>query len=194
LELIPGTEKMARSIETSWEEGSSFELKAPILNFTIQDALDNAFRVRLAAVLKLWIDNDMENIFRVKCGNHHFQAPYKYETNSADVKGGTSELGGPFSEQSVQRAKAVLKELLRHITTHHYRNKELVSAAIYATALRRLSPNGKQGEFTPHDTSLHMELNQRFGMNPPTHVYQAVDTLRQMLIDKLAQQGISDTG
>jgi hypothetical protein len=194
LELIPRTETKARPIETSWEEGSSFELKAPILNFTIQEALDNTFRARLAAVLKLWIDNDMENIFRIKCGNHHFQAPYEYETNSANVIGGISEFGGPFLQQSVQRARAVLKELLGHIAKHHYKNNDLVSAAIYATALRRLSPDYKPGEFNPHDMFLHTDLNMRFGMSPPTYAYQAVDTLQQMLIDKLAQHGILDTG
>ena len=82
LELIPGTETRARPVETSWEAGSSFELKAPILDFTIQEALDDTFRARLATVLKFWIDNDLENIFRIKCGNHHFQAPYEYETNT----------------------------------------------------------------------------------------------------------------
>jgi hypothetical protein len=192
LELVPGTETKARPVETSWEEGSSFELKAPILNFTIQEALDNTFRARLATVLKFWIDNDLENIFRIKCGNHHFQVPYEYETNATGT-GGISEFGGPFTEQSAQRAEAVLKELLRHITTHLYKKNELVSAAIYATALRRLSPDYTPGEFTPHDTFLHSELNKRFGMSPPTHSYQAVDTLRQMLVDKLAQHGMPDT-
>jgi hypothetical protein len=192
LELIPGTEKRARPIETSWEEGSSFELKAPILNFTIQRALDDSFRAQLATVLKFWINNDLENIFRIKCGNHHFQVPYEYETNTAGGIGGTTEYGGPFSEESAQRAEAVLKELLGRITTHHFKNKELVSAAIYATALRRLSPIYQPG--TRHDTFLHQELNNRFGMSPPTHVYQAVDTLGQMLVDKLAEHGISDSG
>jgi hypothetical protein len=194
LELIPGTEKRARPIETSWEEGSSFELKAPILNFTIQRALDDSFRAQLATVLKFWINNDLENIFRIKCGNHHFQVPYEYETNTAGGIGGTTEYGGPFSEESAQRAEAVLKELLSRITTHHFKNKELVSAAIYATALRRLSPIYKPGDITRHDTFLHLELNNRFGMSPPTHVYQAVDTLGQMLVDKLAEHGISDSG
>jgi len=194
LELIPGTEKRARPIETSWEEGSSFELKAPILNFTIQEALDDSFRAQLATVIKFWIDNDLENIFRIKCGNPHFQVPYEYETNTTGGIGGTSEYGGPFSEESAQRAEAVLKELLSHITTHHFKNKELVSAAIYATALRRLSPIYRPGDITRHDSFLHQELNNRFGMSPPTHVYQAVDTLRQMLVDKLAEHGISDKG
>jgi hypothetical protein len=191
LELVPGTETRAQSIVTSWEEGGSFELKAPILNFTIEDALDDSFRARIATVLKFWIDNDQENIFRVKCGNPHFQAPYEYETNTAGGIGGTGDFGGPFSDQSAQRAEAVLKELLSHITTHYYKNKELVSAAIYATALRRLSPVYKQGDVTRHDTALHSELNGRFGST--AYPYQAVDTLRQMLIDKLAEHGISDT-
>jgi hypothetical protein len=191
LELIPGVATRARSIESSWEEGSSFELKAPILNFTIQESLDDTFRSRLAAVLKLWIDNDMENIFRIKCGNHHFQAPYEYETNSAGGVGGKSDFGGPFSEQSVHRAKAVLKELLGHITAHHFKNNELVSSAIYATALRRLSPVYIEGEFNPHNTLLHTELNRCFGTS--TYAYAAVDALRQMLIDELARHGIRDT-
>jgi hypothetical protein len=191
LELVPGIETRAQSIMTSWEEGGSFELKAPILNFTIEDALDDSFRARIATVLKFWIDNDQENIFRVKCGNPHFQAPYEYETNTAGGIGGTGDFGGPFSDQSAQRAEAVLKELLSHLTTHHYKNKELVSAAIYATALRRLSPVYKQGDVTRHDTALHSELNNRFGST--AYVYQAVDTLLQMLIDKLAEHGISDT-
>jgi hypothetical protein len=112
LELVPGLETKSRTIETSWEMGISFELKTPILNFAIQEALDDAFHARVAGVLKFWIDIDMENIFRIKCGNHNFQAPYEYETNCAEGKGGTSEFGGPFSEESVQRMKAVIKELL----------------------------------------------------------------------------------
>jgi hypothetical protein len=192
LELVPGRESSAQPINTSWETGSSFELKAPILNFTIQEALNERFRTRLAAVLKLWIANDLENIFRIRSGIHTFQTPYEYETNVPEIKGGKSEFGGPLTETSVLRANTVLKELLSHITTHHYTKGELASAAVYATALRHLAPVYKPFEFTPHNASLHNELNQHFGMNPPTYSYQAVDTLRQMLIDKLAQHGIAE--
>jgi hypothetical protein len=194
LELIPGTEKRAQPIETEWKEGSSFELKAPILDFTIQQALDDTFRTQLAAVLKLWIDYDMENIFRIKCGIHQFRAPYEYETNSADVTNGDSWFGGPFPEQSLERAEAVLKELLGHITNHYYDKNKLVGATIYAMALRRLSPRYQPGEITRHNAFLHSKLNEAFGMSPPTYAYQAVDELLKMLSEKLAQHGISDTG
>jgi hypothetical protein len=46
LELIPGTATKAQPIVTSWEEGSSFQLNAPILDFTIQQALDDTFRAQ----------------------------------------------------------------------------------------------------------------------------------------------------
>jgi hypothetical protein len=143
-------------------------------------------------VLKLWIRYDMDNIFRIKCGILHFRAPYEFETNSADVTNGESGFGGPFSEQSLQRAEAVLKELLGHITKHHYDKNKLVGATIYAMALRRLSPDYQPGEITPR--ALHAKLNELFGMSPPTYAYQAVDELLNMLSEKLAQHGISDTG
>jgi hypothetical protein len=157
LELVPGTATRAQPIVTSWEQGSSFELNAPILDFTIQQALDDSFRAQIAATLKFWINNDMENIFRIKCGIHHFQVPYEYETNSVEGKGGTIELGGPFTEKSLERAKTVLKELLRHVTKHLHDKSDLVSAAVYATALLRLSLTYQLGEFTPHYSRLHTD-------------------------------------
>jgi hypothetical protein len=193
LELIPGTETRSRTIHTSWDEGSCFQLKAPILDFTIQDALNEGFRARIKTVLKRWIDNDMENIFRIRCGNHHFRVPYEYETNRTDVSGGENEFGGPFSEPSVERAKEVVAELLGRITTHHFNNDQLVTAAIYATALRRLMPEYVPDKFNPHNHFLQTVLNNRLGMDPPTYVYQAVDSLKQLLIDKLAEHGIADT-
>ena len=190
LELIPGTEREAQPV--SWEHGSRFELRAPILSFTIQEALDDSFRQKIATVLKWWIDFDMENIFRIKCGNHHFRVPYQYKTNHADIVGGMTEFGGPFSEPSITRANAVVTELIGRLATHCFRHDRLASAAIYAAVLRQLAPTSVQGEFTPHDYSLHTTLNNRFEMSPPTYQYQAVDSLRQLLVDRLADRGITD--
>jgi hypothetical protein len=96
-----------------------------------------------------------------------------------------------FPTNQSSGAKAVVTELLGRLAMHHRKKDELVSAAIYATALRRLAP--RYVPFDPHDHSLQTTLNYRFGMNPPTYAYQAVDSLKQMLIDKLAEHGITDT-
>jgi hypothetical protein len=107
----------------------------------------------------------VENLFRIQSGIHHFRVPAEYETNTTKVSG-LMDQGGPFTEGSLQLAQSRLEELLGLIATHHYRKNELVSAAIYAMALRRLSPNYRLFEFNAHDVALYSELNTRFGMPP----------------------------
>lgn len=65
----------------------------------------------------------------------------------------------------------------------------MVSAAIYALALRQMSPAGYE-TWNPHDMQLHAELNRLFGMDPPTYAYQACDSLVNMVKDELARHGI----
>jgi hypothetical protein len=189
LTLIPGTATKAKPVEGGWVEGESFQLSAPILDFTVEQILDGDFRRNVVQVLKFWIGYDVENLIRIKCGIHHFQVPYEYETNSTKVTGLT-EQGGPLDEPSFLLAQNRLKELLRVIVSHHYRRGELLSAAPYAITLRHLSPDYKVGEFTPHDSHLHGAINAAFGMN--RYVYDAVDSLLQKVKDELAGHGITD--
>ena len=187
--LIPGTATKAKPVEGGWVERESFQLSAPILDFTVEQILDDDFRRNVVQVLKFWIGYDVENLIRIKCGIHHFQVPYEYETNSTKVTGLT-EQGGPLDEPSFLLAQNRLKELLRVIVSHHYRRGELLSAAPYAITLRHLSPDYKVGEFTPHDSHLHGAINAAFGMN--RYVYDAVDSLLQKVKDELAGHGITD--
>jgi hypothetical protein len=89
-----------------------------------------------------------------------------------------------------------LKELLGLLSTHHYGNGDFVNAAIYAMALRQLSPagyvapGGPDDPGSPHDISLHQKLNALFGMQPPKYAYQACDSLLEMIKHELAQHGI----
>jgi hypothetical protein len=189
LELIPGTDGKAHTVD--WVTGDTFKLQAPILNFTIQEVLDRKFRARVAEVLKFWIDYDVDNLFRIKSGIHHFRVPADYETNTTTFTAWTGQ-GGRFREESLPLAQGHLKELLGLIASYYYRKQDIVSAAIYAMALRQLSPMGYSGPFDPHDTHLHMELNRLFGMEPPTYVFQACDSLLSMVKDELARHGITE--
>jgi hypothetical protein len=189
LTLIPGTETKAMPVAGGWVEGESFQLRAPILNFTVQEILDDTFRKQVMEVLKLWIGYDVENLFRIKCGIHHFQVPYEYETNSTKVTGFT-EQGGPLDNESFLLAQKRLTELLRVVAFHHHRKNELLSAAVYAMALRHLSTHFKVGEFTPHDSHLHGKINRAFETN--RYAYDAVDSLLQTVKDTLSGHGITD--
>ena len=47
LELIPGTDTKSNTVDAGdWSTGDTFNLKAPILNFTIQKVLDSGRRLR----------------------------------------------------------------------------------------------------------------------------------------------------
>lgn len=190
LELIPGAGTKANTVE--WVTGETFKLEAPILNFTIQEVLDHDFRAHVAEVLKFWIDYDVENLFRIKSGIHHFRVPADYETNSTMVTGWTDQ-GGRFRDESLLLAERRLKELLGLIATHYYQNNDLVRASIYAMTLRHMSPMGYSGPFDPHNLNFHMELNRLFGIEAPRYVFQAADSLLKMVKDELARHWIVES-
>src|SRR6516165_12232414 len=91
---------------------------------------------------------------------------------------------GPFEEDSLRTAQNRLKKLLGLLATHHYGKDNFLSAAIYATALRHLSPEGDVAPSgrpddagNPHNMSLHGKLNELFGMAPPRYAFEACDSL-----------------
>ena len=187
LELIPGTETKAETV--GWVTGDTFQLEAPILNFTIQEVLDRSFRDNMAKVLKSWVDCDMENLFRIKSGIHYFRAPANYEMNTAKFTAWTRQ-GGHFRDESLLLAQCRLKELLELFATYYYDKKDLVSATVSVMAVRQLS---SREAYDPHNPNLHLALNELLRMGPPTYVFQACDTLLKMVRDELARHGIAES-
>jgi len=193
LELIPGTETKANTVD--WMTGETFHLRAPILNFTIQEALNSGFRDRVAEVLKFWIDYDVQNLARIRTGIQYFWVPADYQTNSTEFTGWTRQ-GGWFRKESLLLAKSRLSELLGLLATHYYRESDILNAAICAMSLRQLSPTGYQRPTgpedpgSPHDVQLHMQLNKLFGLEAPRYLFQACDSLLTLVKDELGRHGI----
>jgi hypothetical protein len=188
LELVPGTKMKGHTIE--WGLGDTYKLEAPILKFTIQEVLDRDFRAKVKEVLKFWIDYDLENLFRIKSGIHWFWTPDEYETNTTNFKAISGQGQRFLPSESLARAHTQLKELLGFVATHHYRNKDMVSAAIYAMALRQLFPDYSSPN--PHDSELHRQLNNLFAVNHPSYLYQACDSLLKIVKNELARHGIAE--
>lgn len=200
LQLIPETETRAKT--SVWQKGNTFRLRAPILDFTIQDVLDGESRARIAEVLKFWIGYDVENLSRIRDGIPNFLVPSAYETNATELRG-IMRQGGPLREETLRLAQGRLGELLETIARHyHYYEKDVVTAVICAMALRQLSltwsrrigpyENPREVPFQPIDTLLHGELNRLFGMEPPSHIFQACDSLLKLVKEELARHGIDE--
>jgi hypothetical protein len=186
-ELILGTETQAVTGQWAWIGPCT--LAAPILDFTINDILDEDFRSQVKSVLKFWIDIDVENMARIKNGIQQFKVPYDYETNKAKLTGEVTQGVWRFREDTFPLAKARLIELLGLFTTHYHYTDDMLSAVIYAMALRQLQPRDWQpGHLHPYD--LHNKLNELFGFEPGkpgNYVYKACDLLLQMVEDELAR-------
>ena len=196
LELIPGTATKANTVD--WLTGDTFNLEAPILNFTIQELLDDGFRAQVVEVLNFWIEYDVENLARIRNGIPSFWVPHDYETNTTRYSGWTQQYG-PIRKDSLQLAQNRLKELLGCLTRHHYRDEDMVNAAIYAMVLRQLSPGGYSAPCgpsdpgDPHNYEVHNKLNKLFGMEPPSYMFQACDSLLKILKDELARHGMANS-
>jgi hypothetical protein len=186
-EVILGTETQA--VTGQWPWIGPCTLAAPILNFTIKDILDEDFRSEVKNVLQFWIDFDVENLVRIKNGIQQFKVPYDYETNKAKLTGMATQGNWRFREDTFPLAKDRLTELLWLVATHSDYTEDMVSAVVYAMALRQLQPS-EHGLGT-HPSTLHNKLNDLFGFEagkPGNYTFKACDLLLQMVKDELARR------
>jgi hypothetical protein len=146
---------------------------------------------------------DVENLARIKNGIQQFVVPYDYETNKTKHTAQTTQGVWRFREDTFPLAKDRLRELLGAVVTH-YTNAciircgpcsvvnyadDLVSAVIYAMALRQLQPSDEPSAL--HLSTLHNKLNELFGMEsgrPGSYLYEACDLLLKMVKDELARR------
>jgi len=112
LELVPG--RGPDGMATQWKDGSTFDLSAPILDFTIQDLLDDGFVERAKKVLRFWIEGvDMENLRRMRAGVLNFKLPARYKTGeSAELGSWIIQGVNKADSAAVDRAASLLREPL----------------------------------------------------------------------------------
>jgi hypothetical protein len=184
LELELGTKTEAQTANWAWI--GPCRLEAPILSFTIKNILDEAFRGQVQNVLKFWIDFDVETLVRIKNGIQQFVVPADYETNKMKLTGMVTQGVWRFREDTFPLVKDRLIELLCLVATNYNYTDDMLSAVIYAMALRHLQGcEWQPGHLYP--ISLHNKLNELFQMRPGGYAYEAYDLLLQMVKDELAR-------
>jgi hypothetical protein len=172
---VPG--QKGRSAQ--WPGSYDLSLDQPILDFTLNEMLDEEFWHKARNVFEHWLAVENDNLTRVRIRLPKSRVPDPYMTNDTWV-GGWKELSlrFPTAEQFGQTT-ASLKELLEWVGNQLHRNGDLDGAALAALLHRHLFCEDRGG----YSFEVHQALNQRLGR--PGYMYAGVDYLSQLVRDAL---------
>ena len=137
--LIPGDGNAGRC--TQWEASAAFSLSAPILNFTVAEALDEAFQQHAKSVLEYWISVDDCNRHQVRTGLLQFAMPPYYVTNEVPTATGVVIQGkGTADPSELGLAIQRIADQLAWITGQLFNREDLAGALRGALLFRHLFP------------------------------------------------------
>ena len=133
-------------------------------------------------VLQFWINEEEQNLNRMRQGLREFWMPVKYETNRKGF-GGTAIQGlHSLTQEQIEQAISQLKEPLRYVTEKLYRNDD-IRGAIRGALLHRYLFKDQDPDFL---AQMNSQLGERLGKR--SYVYQAIDELSGIL-DRESKMG-----
>ena len=179
LELVPGHGPYGRA--TQWKDGTVFDLSAPILDFTIQDMLDDGFVARAKEVLGFWIEEvDMENLRRMQAGVLTFRLPDPYKTGESGTQQAWVIQGTNYaSDAAVVKAIALIREPLDWLSDQLFKGADLFSGVRGMLLLRQLY---LEDETWPGQLRLPLpSLNALLGRTEQNYLFEAIDYLGSRL-------------
>jgi hypothetical protein len=171
---------------------ASFDLSAPILDFTIKESLQDGFVKEAWEVLRFWIEEvDQENLRRMKAGVLNFQMPARYTTRERPNGGGVVQGVTTAKRAAIDRAVASLKEPLHWLTDQLFKVEDFSSGIRSMLLFRHLFPN----EFRDlRALGSHLNtLNTLLGRNEPRSQSEGVDDLGSLLDQAIGEHGGEQT-
>jgi len=173
LELLPG--EGMEGCPSNWIDGTRFGLSAPILEFTVEKALEDEFPAWAKRVLQMWIDVDLDNLRRVQNGVRNFRVPSPYRTNECEVRGWATQGVGHAESEDLAQGAARLKDSLDWVTTQLFKHGDLPGAIRGMLLLRHLYWADFHGPAAL--TTLARELAEALGKGETRWVHQVIDEL-----------------
>jgi hypothetical protein len=167
-----------------WPGCYDLSLDQPILDFSINEMLDESYWQKAREVFEHWVEVENDNLTRVRNRLLTCRVPDPYKTNDTWVGGwATLSLGFP-NEAQFDQTTAGLKESVAWIGEQLLRKGDLDGAAKAALLHRHLFPNEHGGLLN----FVQPVLNGCLGKNG--YVYAGVDHLAEMVQKTL--KGIAD--
>jgi hypothetical protein len=175
LELTPEDIRIGQS--TQWQDGTSFSLGAPIIDYTIHELLDDAVFNNAKAVLDHWLHEETRSLMRVAMGLPVFAMPSQYETNGL-TKGGFVFQWSMLPER-YGPARETLKEALPWLAESYRASGDLAGAARVAVLLRYMT-GSEHDSYLVDPGIVQNVINKALGLTPK-YVYEGVDILAGLL-------------
>jgi hypothetical protein len=186
LELVPTNEEIGRA--TQWEGSDErLSLRAPILDASVHELLDDDFHRNAWRVLKFWIDIDLENLVRVKNGIYSFRMPSEYRANHPAALGGWDShfiTGAP----DLSSLRQSVKDSVAYLSSQLYVSGDLPGAIRCALLLRQLFKD--DSSILTHNPQLHDSINNLV-RGTVGYQFAGVDLLNAMVDEKLGQAELS---
>jgi hypothetical protein len=174
--LVPGDGNSGRS--TQWEAGNSFALSAPILSFTVSEALDDGFQQLVRSVLEYWIAIDQCNLHQVRTGLRQFIMPANYVTNQVPREGGMAVRGTVTAQpHELEQAINQIADQLTWLTGQLANRGDLAGALRGALFFRHLFPD----VFPPHLSGIFHTLTHQLGLSDRGYFLAGIDEMSRHL-------------
>jgi hypothetical protein len=180
LEMIPDRPEPGRiGRNTQWKGDYTFRLDQPILDFSIEQMVDDEFWTRARAVFDHWIRIENDNLLRIRANLLKYRMPGNYRTNE-DWVGSWIESWFLFPEdEQFARTTAHLKEPLEWVGDQLLRKGDIKGAAEAALLHRHLYPEDRSAILS----NVQSALNKHF--NKGVYVYEGVDHLETVIQEEL---------
>jgi hypothetical protein len=180
LELVPGPDDGSDPPPST--DPNRISLGAPILNLTVTDLLKDNVAVQTKAILSAWLDLEARNLANVTNRLPLCVKPGKYATNS--LPGGGLAFQYSNLVERLDDARSLFLGSLPWLKEHYRNQSDLMGMALTAMLIRHLDPEDIAYGF-PNPPIAEFVLNEALGMKPARYVYEAVDTLTDLLGGKL---------
>jgi hypothetical protein len=162
----------------------NYLLGVPILNFRIEDLLDDEMFKKLRALLHFWVLRDFENVRRYQMGMRSLWMPVRVVTN--EMPEGDMKLGLAYAPGEVRsKAEDMASELLDWLIAPRVNDHDYLGALLGAMMLRH---QGSDSAALVHAIEVLrglVGLDTATGTDPDSHPIAILDKLLAELAGKL---------
>jgi len=162
-----------------WNIGKTVSLRAPILDFSIEDTLDGRFVAKATRVIQAWIDVDCKNLDLKRTGTYNFYVPFSYEPNALPGATTRVEFTRQVTKAELKNALDSFKDPLNFLSGELCKEKDVYGATLSLLLHRHLYPREPHSHMNQIDSELALEVSN-------SHV--GVERLERVIKEALEQK------